>query len=81
MQERRATDNPARLDERIEALRKDVDDIGEAHTRALDNLREDLKEFVRLSRFRPVEVLVYSVGSLIAGALVTALVGKLFGVH
>ena len=81
MAERRATDDPARLDERIEALRRDVDDIGEAHTRALGQLREELREFVRMSRFRPVEVLVYSVGSLIAGALITAIAGKLFGAH
>lgn len=59
----------ARIDERVYNLKRALEEL-----RA--EMRREFDEFVRMSRFKPVEVLVYGLVTLILTAVVSALLAK-----
>lgn len=59
----------ARIDERVYHLRRSLDDLRE-------EMRKEFEQFVRMSRFRPVEVVVWGLVTLILTAVLSALLAK-----
>lgn len=71
----------------IAALKKDIQYIREnmttftvlntkEHTEIKDMIIAGLKEKVGVSRFKPVELMAYSLASLVAGSVIIALVAQ-----
>lgn len=59
----------ARIDERVYHLRRSLEDFR-------DEVRKEFESFVRMSRFRPIEVVVWGLVTLILSAVLTALLAK-----